>query len=167
MSMVKPDPEILKAIEVKAEDNFFPKDIVKELTELVLSSQVRKISYRVEEFPLAIQQAGKFVESVVSKSRINKAVLKRYVPGESSGAFDFHIDPPEYEGHLFLCSLTGKATLFISTSEHGIVQLDCSPNTFVAIPVSLPHKVSPPDPKYGVRALLFLGNSRSDRIVRT
>lgn len=156
------DPKILKALRIQLRSNFLPQDIVEELTTLMHVSQERKIIYELDTFPQPVIQTVEMITSFMNVPQLNKAILKRYVPGEPSGAFDFHTDPPEYKGNLYLCSLTGRATLTISTPDFGILELDCKPNSFIALPVHILHKVSPPDPQYGVRTLLFLGHSEKD-----
>ena len=161
-SPIVTDSETLQLLDVQIRHNFFPKRLVDELRNKVLVQTHRKERYALvgEKLLSPTDQAAKLIASTFKANELNVAILKRYVFGEPSEAFKVHRDPEEFKGSMFLCSLSGLASLRVFSSEMKIgTEILCPPNTVVVVPSNTPHEISEPYKDYGTCCFLFLGLS--------
>jgi hypothetical protein len=154
--MIEESSNILKAPNVEVRYNFFPNNLLDLLVIHITGQTERKQKFILDNScPPLINEALEHIVNSFGVKSLNIAILKKYSPGEPSTAFEFHRDPDEYKGLIFLCSLSGRATLTVAGPK--ICEILCLPNTVIAIPANTLHKVSEPDVNFGERCFLFLG----------
>lgn len=150
--------------------------LIGELIKLGISMPDRKTMWTIsqgETFPEPLAEA---LDVVKERFRIDTpfdtAIVKRYVPGnpriakppEPSEAFTWHQDPDEYgdeygkgEKKIVLWSVTGRAQFSVLDGNKELEPFVCLPNSALLVPAHMKHRVTPPDPAFGTRILLFFG----------
>src|SRR5690606_35330757 len=143
--------------------NVFPEHMLSGLQSMARQQCERKVTWDLsEECPHRILVAADYIREIIG-SAANTAILKRYRVGDKvkSGAYTPHPDPDRFgDETIELCSLDGRATLFVETraGEEGI---ECRENTLIVINPLVRHRVTPPQNPDGVRHLLFFGYDRT------
>lgn len=161
-----PDSEIFRLLGVQIHHNVFSEDLLTCLVTQILTQAQRKEKFTINgdgNFPSPIDVASACIISEFQAIQSpNTAILKRYIPGESSEAFQMHRDPEEFQGTIFLCSLSGQAVFKVFSSDMEIsAGVLCVPNTVIAAPADILHQVSEPYEEFGVRCFLFFGYSNN------
>lgn len=138
----------------------FPADVCRALHEGILRQRDRKMLHSLigsdAALPKPIQGALPFIEPLG-----NTIITKRYDVDETSGAFEWHCDPPQYAGNpLVLSTLGGRAILSVQPEGYPQFDIDCVENTVVITEGNPPHSISPPlDGKH--RTFMFVGNDNT------
>ncbi|MBD8894116.1 hypothetical protein [Roseibium litorale] len=142
--------------------DFFPEKILEELIELISNSEIRKLEFFLNDSdssPTVIMDAKEYAEDTLGL-KFNFSILKWYRTSDvyRSGAYDFHIDPPEFRSiPLFLCTLSGRATLDYMDDMGVIHDVECKGNQVNLLRADLRHRVTPPIEGSKERLFFFLG----------
>lgn len=145
---------------IRVYDNFFPLDLLCELSHEALTQEERKIKYDTLDgspFPEPFNRAARHIVDTIPAC-INTVISKRYEPGVPSSAYDYHDDPEEYADDLILCSLGARATLTVIDMNVGMFDLKCRTNRVITVPPRKVHKISPPIGISSVRPFIFFGH---------
>lgn len=142
--------------------DFFPVSILGSLKEIISSSDTRRVEFALRDVatvPVALVEAQRHAEDETSL-RFNYAILKWYRTEDTyrSGAYDFHIDPPQFRSiPLFLCTLSGRAKLEYIDATGVTYEVDCFENQVNLLKPTLRHRVTPPIDGSKERLFFFLG----------
>jgi hypothetical protein len=127
--------------------------------------KVRKVEYPLRSAcgagspPNCIRTAASHAQQELSR-RFNLAILKWYrVGGETSAAYEMHVDPPSRTTQPFvLATILGEADFSYLSSIGNEITVRCEENTAIVLyDATLLHRVSPPLGPSAERLFLFLG----------
>jgi hypothetical protein len=139
------------------------------LNDWALSLPDRKTEFHLQTgdvIPWPLFQAREVVWDRFGKPiNFDSFVVKKYVPGDPSQAFGWHIDPEEYltdhygsPKEMVIWTTQGRASFSVMTDGNNKERvIDCPADSAIKAPAHTRHKISRPNPDYGTRIIYWFG----------